>query len=111
MKIVFLHVISILVRGNNKKQYHVLLDVCLRLNSIHNCTVEMTKLFKSSNGKHYKKINYISLIHEVKEECNELYRGVQAHLANTAIKKKHAESFNSYVKILNKNHIYLSSLI
>ncbi|MBR0471841.1 MAG: transposase [Methanosphaera sp.] len=91
---------SILVRGLSKKQYDVLVDISLKLNNLRNCAVETTYLIKKSDDKHYKKINYKSIISDVKSEFNE-YSLVQTHLANAAI-KKHVDSFNGYVTLLNK---------
>ena len=49
---------STLVRGLSKSQFNVLVDVSLKLNDLRNCAVKTTSLVKSSDGKHYKKINY-----------------------------------------------------
>ncbi|MDO5826551.1 MAG: hypothetical protein Q4Q22_09225 [Methanosphaera sp.] len=92
---------SIFVRGLTKKQYDVLVDVSLKLNALRNSTVEKTPFVKSSDEKHYKKINYKSIISNVKEEFKEEYSLIQAHLANAAI-KKHVDSFNSFVELKNK---------
>ena len=57
---------SIIIRGLNQKQYDVLVDVSSKLNELRNCAVETTKMVKASDGKHYKKTNYISIIDQVK---------------------------------------------
>lgn len=92
---------SILIRGLTMKQYNVLVDISLKLNSLRNCAVEKTPFVKSTDRKHFKKINFKSIISKVKEEFKMEYSFVQAHLANAAI-KKHVESFNSYVELKNK---------
>ena len=92
---------SILIRGLTKKQYNVLVDISLKLNSLRNCAVEKTPFVKSTDKKHFKKINFKPIINKVKEEFKMEYSFLQAHLANAAI-KKHVESFNSYVELKNK---------
>ena len=72
------------------------MDVSLKLNDLRNCAVDMTHLYKSSDGVHFQKINFKPIISKVKEEFNSKYVQVQAHLANSAI-CKHVGSFNSYV--------------
>lgn len=92
---------SSLIRGLSKKEYNVLVDVSLKINDLRNCAVDKSYLVKSSDGKHYEKINYQSVIKEVKNEFREKYSLIQAHLANGAI-KQHVESFNSFVVLKNK---------
>ena len=92
---------SILIRGLTMKQYNVLVDISLKLNSLRNCAVEKTPFVKSTDKKHFEKINFKSIISKVKEEFKMEYSFVQAHLANAAI-KKHVESFNGYVELKNK---------
>ena len=92
---------SILVRDLSKKQFNVLLDISKRLNDLRNCAVDMTCLYKSGDGEHYNKINYKSVISGVKKMFEDEYSLIQAHMGNTAI-KKHVESFNSYVELMNK---------
>ena len=92
---------SILIRGLTKKQYNVLVDISLKLNSLRNCAVEKTPFVKSTDRKHFKKINFKSIISKVKEEFKMEYSFLQAHLANATI-KKHVESFNGYVELKNK---------
>ena len=92
---------SCIIRGLSKKQYNVLCDVSLRLNELRNCVVEKTRCLKSSDGKHFKKINYKSVISKVKEEFKDKYSGLQAHIAGATI-KKHVDSFNSYIALRNK---------
>ena len=92
---------SILVRGLSKKQFNVLVDVSLNIGDLRNCAVDMTRLYKSSDDMHYKKVNYKSVISGVKKRFDEEYSLVQAHIANAAI-KKHVESFNGYVELKNK---------
>ena len=58
-------------------------------------------LVKSSDEIHYKKINFKSVIGNVKNEFKEKYSLVQAHIADRTI-KKHVESFNAYVELKNK---------
>ena len=58
----------ILVRGLSKKQFNVLVDVSSNLNELRNCAVETTKMFKASDGRHYEKTNYKSIISRVKTE-------------------------------------------
>ena len=64
---------SCIVRGLSKKQYNVLCDVSLRLNDLRNCAVETTQCVKSSDGKHYRKVNYKSVIGKVKKEFNDKF--------------------------------------
>ena len=78
-----------------------LVDISLRLNFLRNCAVEKTPFVKSADKKIFKKINFKSIISNVKEEFKSEYSFIQAHLANAAI-KKHVESFNSYVELKNK---------
>jgi hypothetical protein len=92
---------SCIIRGLSKKQYKVLCDVSLRLNELRNCAVEKTKCFKSSDGKHFRKVNYMSVISKVKEEFKDKFSGLQAHIAGATI-KKHVDSFNSYIALRNK---------
>ena len=87
---------SVLVRGLSKKQFNVLVDISLKLNDLRNYAVETTYLVKKDDDKHFKKINFKSVISKVKSEYNDNYLFVQAHLANAAI-KKHVESFNGYI--------------
>ena len=92
---------SCIVRGLSKKQYNVLCDVSLKLNDLRNCAVETTRSIKSSDGKHYRKVNYKSVISKVKEEFKGKFSGVQAHIAGATI-KKHVDSFNAYIALRNK---------
>ena len=63
--------------------------------------IEVTRLFKCGDGKHFEQLNFKSIINEVKSEFSSNYSLIQAHIANGAI-KKHVESFNSYVALTNK---------
>ena len=63
--------------------------------------MEKTPFVKSADKKIFKKINFKSIISNVKEEFKSEYSFIQAHLANAAI-KKHVESFNGYVELKNK---------
>lgn len=92
---------SSLIRNLSKKQFNVLGDISLKLNKLRNCAVELTSLIKASDGIHYKKINYKAIISEVKNKFNNTYVGIQAHIANAAI-KKHVDSFNGFVELMNK---------
>ena len=92
---------SIIIRGLNQKQYDVLVDVSSKLNELRNCAVEITKMFKASDGRHYKKTNYKSIISRVKTEFKKEYSITQASISNAVI-KKHVESFNSYIALTNK---------
>ena len=92
---------SSIIRGLSKKQFNVLVDVSLMLNDLRNCAVDKTILVKSSDEIHYKKINFKSVIGNVKNEFKEKYSLVQAHIVDRAI-KKHIESFNAYVELKNK---------
>ena len=92
---------SIIIRGLNQKQYDVLVDVSSKLNELRNCAVETTKMFKASDGRHYKKTNYKSIISRVKTEFKEKYSITEASISNAVI-KKHVESFNSYIALTNK---------
>ena len=92
---------STLIRGLSKKQFNVLVDVSLKINDLRNCAVDKTHLIKSSDGKHYEKINYKSVIGDVNSEFREKYSLIQAHIANSSI-KQHVESFNSFVELKNK---------
>ena len=92
---------SIIIRGLNQKQYDVLVDVSSKLNELRNCAVETTKMFKSSDGRHYEKTNYKSIISRVKTEFKKEYSITQASISNAVI-KKHVESFNSCVALTNK---------
>ena len=92
---------SIIIRGLNQKQYDVLVDVSSKLNELRNCAVEITKMFKASDGRHYEKTNYKSIISRVKTEFNKKYSITQASISNAVI-KKHVESFNSYIALTNK---------
>ena len=89
------------IRGLSKKQFNVLCDVSLRLNDLRNCAIETTGCVKSSDGKHFRKVNYKSVISKVKKEFKGKFSGVQAHIAGATI-KNHAESFNSYIALRNK---------
>lgn len=92
---------SCIVRDLSKKQFKVLVDVSLKLNDLRNCAVETTHLIKDADGKHFKQINFKSIISNVKSEFNSQFCDVQAHLAGCAV-KKHVESFNSYIALKNK---------
>ena len=92
---------SIIIRGLNQKQYDVLVDVSSNLNELRNCAVETTKMFKASDGRHYEKTNYKSIISRVKTEFKKEYSITQASISNAVI-KKHVESFNSYIALTNK---------
>jgi len=91
---------SILVRNLSKKQFNVLIDISKRLSDLRNCALDMTGLYKSLDGKHYKRINFKSVISGVKKRFKDEYSFIQAHIANAAI-KKHVESFNGYVELRN----------
>ena len=43
---------SCIIRNLSKKQFKVLLDVCLTLNWLRNCAVETTMCVKSADRKH-----------------------------------------------------------
>ena len=92
---------SIIIRGLNQKQYDVLVDVSSNLNELRNCAVETTKMFKASDGRHYEKTNYKSIISRVKTEFKKEYSITQSSISNAVI-KKHVESFNSYIALTNK---------
>ena len=92
---------SIIIRGLNQKQYDVLVDVSSKLNELRNCAVEITKMFKASDGRHYEKTNYKSIISRVKTEFKKEYSITQSSISNAVI-KKHVESFNSYIALTNK---------
>ena len=77
-----------------------LVDISLKLNDLRNYAVETIYLIKKSVEKHYKKINYKTIINKVKSKYDDVYFFIQAHLANAAI-KKHVGSFNGYVVLLN----------
>ena len=85
----------------SKKQFNVLVDVSLKINDLRNCAVDKSRLIKSSDGKHYEKINYKSVIGDVKSEFREKCSLIQVHIANSSI-KQHVESFNSFVELKNK---------
>ena len=68
---------------------------------IRNCAVKKTSLVKSSDGKHYKKINYQSVIGKVKKSFKTKFSIIQAHIAGACI-KKHVDSFNGCVELKNK---------
>ena len=68
---------------------------------IRNCAVKKTSLVKSSDGKHYKKINYQTVITKVKKSFKTKFSIIQAHIACTFI-KKHVDSFNGCVELKNK---------
>ena len=89
------------VRDFTKKQYMVLLDLCLRANGLHNCAVDVACLSKASDGIHYREVNYFTVLDDVKEEYYDVYSGLQAHIANNVI-RKHVDSLNSYVALSNK---------
>ena len=57
-------------------------------------------MFKDSDGKHYKKTNYISIIGEVKTKFNKEYSIIQTSISNATI-KKHVESFNAFIALKN----------
>ena len=92
---------SIIIRGLNQKQYDVLVDVSSNLNELRNCAVETTKMFKASDGRHYEKTNYKSIISRVKTEFKKEYSITQSSISNAVIKKL-VESFNSYIALTNK---------
>ncbi|RAP50029.1 MAG: hypothetical protein BZ138_07015, partial [Methanosphaera sp. rholeuAM270] len=92
---------STLIRGLSKKMYCVLCDISFNVNDLRNCAVESTFLAKSADGIHYKKINYKSVISKVKNDFPDKFSSIQAHIAGAAV-KKHVESFNAYVELLNK---------
>lgn len=92
---------SCIVRGLSKKQFKVLCDVASRASSLRNCAIDFTNLIDTGDGKYYKKINYKQIITCVKEEFRDDYSLVQANIANNTI-KKHVDSFNGYVELLNK---------
>ena len=93
---------SCLVRGLSKKQYNVLVDVCLKINDIRNCAVELTQLVKSDDDVHYNDLNFIPIIGRFKKEYRTEYSYVQAGVADAAI-KKHVDSFNGFVALKNKS--------
>ena len=64
---------SILVRGLSKEQFNVLLDISSKLNDLRNYAVETTYLIKKSDEKHYKKINYKTIINKVKSKYDDVY--------------------------------------
>ena len=72
---------------------------------MRNCAVEKAPFVKSTDKKHFKKINFKSIISNVKEEFKSEYSFIQAHLAIVAI-KKHVDSFNGYVELKNKKIDY-----
>ena len=92
---------SCIIRGLSKKQFNVLCDVSLRLNDLRNCAIETTGCVKSSDGKHFRKVNYKSVISKVKKEFKDKFSGVQTQIAGATI-KKHVDSFNSYIALRNK---------
>ena len=63
----------IIIHGLNRKQYDVLVDVSSKLNELRYCAVETTKMFKTSDGEHYKKTNYIPIINQVKTKFKRKY--------------------------------------
>ena len=69
---------------------------------ISNCAVKTTSLVKSSDGKHYKKKNFKSVIGKVKKSFKTKFSIIQAHIAGACI-KKHVDSFNGCVELKNKN--------
>lgn len=77
---------SIIIRGLNQKQYDVLVDVSSKLNELRNCAVEITKMFKASDGRHYEKTNYKSIISRVKTEFNKKYSITQTRYKMTLLK-------------------------
>ena len=87
---------SCIIRNLSKKQFKVLLDVCLKLNWLRNCAVETTMCVKSADRKHYKKLNYKHIINEVKKEFESTYSLFQEGITNATI-KKHVDSFNAIV--------------
>jgi len=89
-----------IIRGLSKKQYNVLVDISLKLNEMRNFAVENTPLVKSSDGKHYKKINFKSIISRVKKEHKSEYSQIQSSMSDAAI-KKHVDSFNGFVELKN----------
>ena len=89
-----------IIRGLSKKQYNVLVDISLKLNEIRNFAVENTPLVKSSDGKHYKKINFKSIISRVKKKYKSEYSNIQSSMSDAAI-KKHVDSFNGFVELKN----------
>ena len=93
---------STLIRGLSKKQFNVLVDISLKLNDLRNCAIKTTKLDKCADDKHFKQLNFKSIITKVKTEFSKDYSLIQAHIANNVI-KKHVESFNSYVALTNKS--------
>ena len=64
---------SIIIRGLNRKQYGVLVDVSSKINELRYRVVETTKMFKTSDGEHYKKTNYIPIINQVKTKFKRKY--------------------------------------
>ncbi|WP_323735539.1 transposase [Methanosphaera sp. ISO3-F5] len=93
---------STLIRGLSKKQFNVLVDISLKLNKLRNNAIKTTKLDKCADDKHFKQLNFKSIITKVKTEFSKDYSLIQAHIANNVI-KKHVESFNSYVALTNKS--------
>ena len=93
---------SCYIRGLSKKQYDVLVDVSLKLNNLRNYAVEKTPFVKSSDEKHYMKINFKQVIGNVKKEFKSICSLIQAGVADAAI-KKHVDSFNAFVALKNKS--------
>ena len=93
---------STLIRGLSKKQFNVLADISLKLNDLRICAIKTTKLDKCADDKHFKQLNFKSIITKVRTEFSKDYSFIQAHIANNVI-KKHVESFNSYVALTNKS--------
>lgn len=92
----------VLIRGLTKKQFKVLVDVSLNLNVIRNCAVKKTPFVKTRDNKHFKSINFKSVISRVKKEFKSEYSYVQSSMADSAI-KKHVDSFNGFVALKNKS--------
>ena len=63
---------------------------------MRNCAIETTGCVKSSDGKHFRKVNYKSVISKVKKEFKGKFSGVQAHIVGATI-KKHVDSFIFYI--------------
>ena len=55
------------------------------------CAVEKTPFVKTADGKHYKKINFKSIIGNVKKELKDKYSLIQAGVADAAIKKQNVK--------------------
>ena len=64
--------------------------------------VKKTPFVKIRDNKHFKSINFKSVISCVKKEFKSEYSYVQSSMADSAI-KKHVDSFNGLVALKNKS--------